>query len=141
MIKWIKKLSIQYFRGVYSRDNLPQIIRKECGIINLNKETESGSHWVCYRNIDNYCEYFDSFGLIMPKEIEKYLKTSKKQIIYSGDEIQERNSVLCGYWCLFYLIERQKNIPILNVIHNANFDMNNQYVNHNFIINYFNYLI
>ena len=62
----------------------------------------------------------------MAKEIEKYLKTSNKQIIYSGDEIQERNSVLCGYWCLYYLIERQKNIPILNVIHNTNFNMNNQ---------------
>ena len=75
----------------------------------------------------------------MAKEIEKYLKTSKKHILYSGDEIQERDSVLCGYWCLYYLIERrQKNIPILNIIHNANFDMNNQNVNHNFIINYFN---
>ena len=114
-----------------------KIKKRECGIINLNKETESGSHWVCYRNIDNYCEYFDSFGLIMAKEIEKYLKTSKKQIIYSGDEIQERNSVLCGYWCLYYLIERQKNIPILDILHNANFDMNNQFVNHTFLINYF----
>ena len=68
LIKWVEKLNIQYFRGIYSRDNLPKIIRKECAIINLNKETESGSHWVCYRNIDNYCEYFDSFGLIMAKK-------------------------------------------------------------------------
>ena len=73
----------------------------------------------------------------MAKEIEKYLRTSNKQIIYSGDEIQERDSVLCGYWCLYYLIERQKGISILDILHNANFDMNNQFVNHTFLINYF----
>ena len=38
-MRWVKKLNIKYFRAVYSRDNLPKIIKKrECGIINLNKE-------------------------------------------------------------------------------------------------------
>ena len=142
LIKWIQKLNIQYFRSVYSRDNLTKTIRKECGIINLNKESESGSHWICDRNIDEqHCEYFDSFGLIMAKEIEKYLRTSNKQIIYSGDEIQERNSVLCGYWVLYYLLERQKGISILDILHNSRFDMNNQFVNHYFLINYFKNII
>jgi len=40
--------------------------------------------------------------------VMKYLMTSGKQIFYSGDEIQERDSVLCGYWVLYYLSERQK---------------------------------
>ena len=62
-----------------------------------------------YRNVDKqYCEYFDLFGLIMPNEIKNYLKTSRKKMVYSSDEIQERDSVLCGYWCLYYLLERQK---------------------------------
>jgi len=73
----------------------------------------------------------------MPNEVMKYLMTSGKQLFYSGDEIQERDSVLCGYWALYYLSERQKNVPMLNIIHNANFDMNDQSVNHRFIINYF----
>ena len=63
--------------------------------------------------------------------------TSGKQIFYSGDEIQERDSVLCGYWDLYYLLERQRGVPMLNVIHNAKFDMNNQAVSHRFIIDYF----
>ena len=97
-----------------------------------------GSHWVAYRNVDNHvCEYFDSFGLIMPSEIQVYLQTSGEKIVYSSDEIQERNSVLCGYWCLYYLLERQKGKPILDVIHNASFDPNDHSVNHRFIINYF----
>ena len=39
-------------------------------------------------------EYFDPFGLIMPSEALKYFNTSGKQIVYSIDEIQNRNTVL-----------------------------------------------
>ena len=139
LLNWVKKLGIKHFRGIYSRDSLPmKILQYEVGIINLDTQLGPGTHWVAYRNIDsNNCEYFDSFGLIMPNKVKKYLMTGNKQIYYSGDEIQERDSVLCGYWCLYYLLERQKGIPMLNVIHNAKFDMNNQAVNHRFIIDYF----
>ena len=110
LINWIKKLKIKHFRGIYSRDNLPnQINEPEVGIINLDNDIGPGTHWVCYRNVDKQiCKYFDSFGLIMPTEIQKYLQTSDDKIIYSTDEIQERDSVLCGHWCLYYLLERQK---------------------------------
>ena len=119
LIDWVKKLKIKHFRGIYSRDNLPQKMKKdEVGIINLDSQ-------------------IDSFGLIMPKEIMQFMSTSGKRLMYSGDEIQERDSVLCGYWCLYYLFERQKGTSILKTIHNAHFDMNNQSVNHNFIIQYF----
>ena len=34
--KWIDDLGIKYFRSIYSRDQLPdQIRKKECGIINF----------------------------------------------------------------------------------------------------------
>ena len=59
----------------------------------------------------------------MPKDVQKYLSTSGKQIVYSGDEIQERDSVLCGYWCLHYLLERQTGRSILETIHNSKFDV------------------
>ena len=115
-----------------------KIKRLETGIINLDTQTGNGTHWVAYRNIDDtVCEYFDSFGLIMSKEIKNYLKTSGEKLVYSSDEIQGRNSVLCGYWCLYYLLERQKGRSILDVIHNASFDQNDHSVNHDFIIEYF----
>ena len=41
-------------------------IGKECGIVNLDDNQGPGTHWVCYRNIDSFVEYFDPFGLIMP---------------------------------------------------------------------------
>ena len=70
-------------------------------IENKTFQIGSGTHWVCYQNVDRHqCEYFDPFGLIMPYDIKYYLKTSGKKIIYSTDEIQERDSVLCVYWCI-----------------------------------------
>ena len=125
--KWIDDLGIKHFRSIYSRDRLPdQIRKKECGIINLDSIEGEGTHWVCYRNIDKQMvEYFDPFGLIMPHEIHHYLATSGKEVIYSQDEIQNRDTVLCGYWCLYYLIERQKGKSILEVIHHEDFDHDN----------------
>ena len=124
---WVKQRGIKHFRGVFSKDVLPtQIKNKECGIVNLDNHIGPGTHWVAYRNIDRFCEYFDSFGLMMPSEVKKYMATSEKQLEYSGDEIQERDSVLCGYWCLYYLLERQKGRSILDTIHNSKFDVRHQ---------------
>ena len=97
-MEWVKRLGIKHFRGIYSRDGLPSKIKKECGIINLDDITGPGTHWVCYRNITNVVEYFDPLGLIMPNEVLEYFHTgSVKPIVCSIDEIQNRNTVLCGY--------------------------------------------
>ena len=64
LFDWVKKLDIKHFRDIYSRKDLPKKIKKECGIINLDDNQGPGTHWVCYRNIDSFVEFFDSFGLI-----------------------------------------------------------------------------
>ena len=133
LMEWVKKLGIKHFRGIYSRDKLPNKIKKECGIINLDDMTGPGTHWVCYRNINNVVEYFDPFGLIMPNEALEYFNTSGKRIVYSIDEIQNRSTVLCGYWCLYFLFERQRGTSFLDVIHNPHFDDDNS----DFIKSYF----
>ena len=133
VMDWISKLKIRHFRGVYNRDGLPRKIRKECGIISLDDIQGAGTHWVCYRNLTGVVEYLDPFGLIMPNEALKYFNTSGKQIVYSIDEIQNRSTVFCGYWCLYYLLERQRGTSILDVIHNPHFDSDNS----DFIQEYF----
>ena len=137
-MEWVKKLGIRHLRGIYSRNGLPNKIRKECGIINLDDIQGPGTHWVCYRNLDSVLgkpvvEYFDPFGLRMPNEALEYFRTARKRIVYSMDEIQNRNTVLCGYWCLYYLFERQRGNSILDVIHNPHFDNDNS----DFIKEYF----
>ena len=50
LLQWVKQLGMKYFRGIYSRDILPEKIhRLETGIINLDDSIGRGSHWCCYR--------------------------------------------------------------------------------------------
>ena len=132
LFDWVNKLGIKHFRDIFSRNALPKKIGKECGIINLDDIQGPGTHWVCYRNLDSFVEYFDTFGLIMPHEVYHYLASSGKRQIYSQDEIQNRDSVLCGYWCLYYLNERQKGKSVLDIIHHPDFDEYNRFYNNVF---------
>ena len=134
--KWIDDLGIKYFRSITQEiDFLIKLKRK-----NVDSNKGQGTHWVCYRNIDKQMvEYFDPFGLIMPHKIHHYLAKSGKKVFYSQDEIQNRDTVLCGYWCLYYLIEREKGKSILEVIHHEDFDSDNSdfikdyFINHKFL--------
>ena len=49
LMEYAKELNISDFRGVYMREELPKKTwKKECGIVNFNKSTEPGTHWVAY---------------------------------------------------------------------------------------------
>ena len=93
------------------RDTLPKPIPHsvECGIVNLNTSSQSGSHWVCYyRNKSNRI-YFYSLGQITPVEVQRYLKTGTEFV--PGREVIQRktdivpavNTQVCGHLCLFVL--------------------------------------
>ena len=67
------------------------------------------------------------------------LQNLERKFTSSQDEIQNRDTVLRGYWCLYYLIERQKGKSILDVIHHKDFDHDNSdfikeyFINHKFL--------
>ena len=43
------------FNGVYSIDNLPDILKDEAYVINLDKHSDIGTHWIAlYENTKNY---------------------------------------------------------------------------------------
>ena len=95
-----KKLQLN-IRGVFMRDTLPIRPNKiECGIVNFNKSTEIGSHWVCYFKDNDYKVYFDSFGQIILHEVRDYLKGS---IYRNTDIVQPPNSPICGHLSLYVL--------------------------------------
>ena len=81
----------------------------ECGIVNLNTSSQPGSHWVCYYRNTSDRIYFDSYGKIIPVEIQRYLKTGnefargKEVIQRNTDIIQAANTPVCGPLCLFVL--------------------------------------
>lgn len=101
---------LKCFRGVFMRDTLPlKCKERECGIINLDSELNSGTHWCAYHKKHENCFYFDSFGnLPPPKELVDYLG-SNCRIYYNFKRYQEFNTVICGHLCLRFLYEIQQN--------------------------------
>ena len=62
------------FNGVYSRDNLPNKIKKGAYVINLDEYKNKGLHWIASFVKPKYTVYFGSFGIEhIPKEINKFI--------------------------------------------------------------------
>ena len=58
------------FNGIYSRNNLPNKIKKGAYVINLDEYENTGTHWIALFVKTNEAIYFDSFGIEhIPKEI------------------------------------------------------------------------
>lgn len=121
--KIAKHLEIPNFKGVFTRDQLPKKIgNKEAGIVNLNTSKEPGSHWVAYFRDGSKKIYFDSFGQVIPTEIQKYLKTKDEYrynlpvIERNTDVVQEPNTVICGHLCLYVLDNLSKGVNFQDII-------------------------
>jgi hypothetical protein len=110
-----KMLKIKSFRGCYMRDELRNLraCKSECGILNLNLSSETGSHWTCWFKINNEKFYFNSFGLPPPKEVIDYLGSP---ILYSTFQLQGLMDQNCGKWCLIVLKRLSEGIDYKDLI-------------------------
>lgn len=96
------------YRGAISRDQLKDIKLNDSQsvIINLDDLIGPGTHWVCLYKTklgDGY--YFDSFGIFPPIEVVNHFYDN---LYFSTIEYQHPTSVLCGYYCCYFLLECSK---------------------------------
>ena len=93
--------------GVYSRNNLPNKIKKGAYVINLDEYENTGTHWVSLFVKTKYTVYFDSFDVEhMPKEFlhNDTTKSSSLERIKSNIfRIQAYDSIMCGYFCIEFI--------------------------------------
>ena len=90
------------FNGIYSRDNLPNKVKDEAYIIDLDEYSDIGTHWLALYALNNNVTYFDGFGVEhIPKEIKRFI--GNKNIITNIYRIREYDSVMCGYFCIGFI--------------------------------------
>jgi len=87
-------------------DSLPKRPWKsEACIVNLDKQTGPGTHWVCFRKNENDVNYFDSYGDLQPPlEVMNYLDGCHVSYNRTAFQSIKRNTDLCGHLCLAFLL-------------------------------------
>ena len=118
------------FNGVYSRNNLPNKIKKGAYVINLDEYENTGTHWVSLFVKANKVIYFDSFGIEhIPEEINKFI--GNKKIKASIFRIQAYDSIMCGYFCIEfinYMLKGKKLLDYTNLFSPNDFKENDQVI-------------
>ena len=119
------------FNGVYSRNNLPNKIKKGAHVINLDEYKNTGTHWVSLFVKTNEVIYFDSFGVEhIPKEINKFIGRNKK-IKANIFRIQAYDSIICGYFCIEfinYMLKGKTLLDYTNLFSPNDFKKNDQII-------------
>ena len=71
-------------------------------IINFYEHESIGTHWIALYMNGNNIIYFDSFGIKhISKEINKIM--GNKNFIRNIYRIQESDSIMCGYFCIWFI--------------------------------------
>ena len=90
------------FNGVFSTDNLHNIIKNGVYVINLDEYHDIGTQWVALYINNKIVTCFDSFGVEhIPKEIMEFI--NHKKIIRNIYRIQAYDSIMCGYFCIGFI--------------------------------------
>ena len=115
--KKIKKIlnCCESFAGCFARDELKNL--SLCSfpvflIVITDTRGKRGKHWIAIYVSRSHVELFDSLGLIhrnrLPIDILTFIQrfTISREFIFNKP-LQPRNSVLCGFYSLFYVFLRQ----------------------------------
>ena len=117
-------LHLPNFAGALMRDQLGQrtISINECGIVNLEKANEAGSHWCAWFKKGFQRCYFDSFGQRPPDEVVRYLKTEQEYktgkcvIQFNVTVVQKDLAQECGGLCLYWLYKMGKGFTFNSIM-------------------------
>ena len=104
----------KYFEGIFSADNLPKKIKKNCFIIcNTDVSTGRGKHWYCIVKLSStILQCFDSLGIDNTKKnfiVSNLRQKGIQQIKFNVTQVQSSESDTCGLFVLYFLIQRYHN--------------------------------
>ena len=131
----------QIFVGVYAADTLPIKEYPGAYICNTDTSSEPGRHWIAFFSPTvGVLESFDSFGRhpgTYSSHIRDWIK--KDELKYSQSVFQTTDSVVCGNYCILFILLRAHHISYDNIVSilTNNKTINDQFV-HKFVNKYFN---
>jgi hypothetical protein len=115
------KLGIKNFKVVMHNDLIGKKMAEDDAIVvNLDRRPNgSGSHYVCLIGKPNSKDvyYFDSYGVPPSNIIRDFIKKSGRNILYNDSEIQAFDSVMCGFYCLYFLKGISAGKDVLDVLY------------------------
>lgn len=88
--------------GIPMKDEVHKL-KNGCYIMNLDDSKNEGTHWCSFIITDHYVLYCDSFGMPPPEGVYKLFLKTKKNIFVNQRQYQHMNSILCGYFAVYFL--------------------------------------
>jgi len=89
--------------SICMKDELRPNLKDGNYILNLQNHDQVGTHWVGFFKSKNNIYWFDAFGAPpMQNEMDIFQKNGYN-IYYSNIQIQDINSILCGYFVIAFL--------------------------------------
>ena len=123
--------------GGYAADKIPKTMQIKSGFIaNTDPHQQPGKHWIAFFYDNGVLECFDSYGHspdIYSVHLGQFMRTFYK-IKVNKKRIQSNDTVVCGQYCLFYLMCRSRGYSMDEIVNifNENYHLNDQFV-YNFI--------
>ena len=118
------------FNGVYSRNNLPDEIKKGAYVINLDEYENTGTDWIALFVKPKEVIYFNSFGIEhIPSEINKFI--GNKNIKSNIFRLQAYDSIMCGYYCIEiinYMLKGKTSLNYTNLFSPNDFKKKDQII-------------
>ena len=113
---------------------MPDKIKDGAYVVNLDKYSYIGTHWVALYVNNKTVTYFDSFGIEhISKEVKNFV--NNKNIITNIFRIQAFDSVMCRYFCIGFIDYMFIGKSLTD--YTSLFSRNNCKKNDDIILNYF----
>jgi hypothetical protein len=115
------KISKTDFIGVFSRDKMPNITKKDfpCSmVVNTDTSKQPGTHWLAiYYDKNGNCNFFDSMAL-SPEfyNLKDTLIKPAQSIKFSTFPIQSFYSDFCGLYCVLFILFKSRNYTLENFL-------------------------
>ena len=108
--------------NIYSVDTLPTHIHMfpSAFICNTDRSHLPGKHWIAFWLYDPYhSECFDSLGrlpMYYDMNFETFLSENTEMCVYNNVPFQGKNTDICGYYVLYYLLMKCHNMPMQDIV-------------------------